>query len=670
MDRNTKYIIGFLLAFFLLTCCCICITAFGAWSFIIDELEIDYNSDHSDSEYVAPTPDPMDMPDPPTEIEENISVLNLSNIQNSVVSEFDVTDAARMFMGITDIPEFYIDEDAPYDVGDEQRFWLIDTDTNVSFETDMTLRYETEHVYFWIENGVVYDEDDLKELVETFENEIYPTNREFFGSEFYPGIDNDPHIFIIFAGGLGRSVGGLFSSSDSIHPVAQDYSNGHETFYINADNQNLSDDYTYGVLSHEFQHMIHWYLDRNETSWLNEGFSELAVLLNEQDPGYFDYYFLQNPDMQLNTWPDDDTTTAHYGSSLLFVTYFYDRMGVDVTKALVAHTDNGLDSIDNLMIELDIVDELTGEVVKADELVLDWAVTNYLLDDAVEDGRYDYYSYEPNGSAPITTEIDECSEMDMSQTVNQYGADYIKIRCGEGQTISFSGNQLVDLLPEKAYSGDYSFWTNQGDESKMTLTRFFDFTEYEGDISFTYNIWYDIEEDYDYLYLVTSPDGEDWEIIETPSGTDDDPSGNNYGWGYNGFSGDGGEWINEKVDLSEYAGQEVYIGFLYLTDAGVNGEGALIDNVYIPEIGYEQDFENGVGDWEADGFVLVSDQIPQSFELALIRLGSETSVERLALSPENTVEFEMEAYERVILVVVGTTRYTHQPAVYNLSVID
>ena len=155
MNRNTKIIIGFLLVFFLLACCCICIGAFGAWGYIIDEFEIDYSSDYPNSEYVAPTPVSMDMPDPPTETEENISVVNYSNIHNSVVSEFDVADAARMFMGITDIPEFYIDEDAPYDVGDEHSFWLIDTDTNVSFETDMTLRYETEHVYFWIENGVV-----------------------------------------------------------------------------------------------------------------------------------------------------------------------------------------------------------------------------------------------------------------------------------------------------------------------------------------------------------------------------------------------------------------------------------------------------------------------------------------------------------------------------------
>ncbi len=47
---------------------------------------------------------------------------------------------------------------------------------------------------------------------------------------------------------------------------------------MNADNTDLADSFTYSVLAHEFQHMIHWYRDRNEESWMNEGFSELACI--------------------------------------------------------------------------------------------------------------------------------------------------------------------------------------------------------------------------------------------------------------------------------------------------------------------------------------------------------------------------------------------------------
>jgi hypothetical protein len=201
----------------------------------------------------------------------------------------------------------------------------------------------------------------------------------------------------------------------------------------------------------------------------------------------------------------------------------------------------------------------------------------------------------------------------------------------------------------------------------MSLIKKFDFTKHSDKLSFTYKIWYDLEKDYDFLYLISSYDGENWNIIETPAGTDEDTAGNNYGWGYNGSSGNEGLWIKESVDVSRFAGAEVYLGFMYLTDAGVNGEGALIDDIYIPETGYYQDFEDGLDDWEADGFVRVSKQIPQSFELALIRLGSQPSVEKLVLSNSNEVEIELKANESIVLVIVGTSRYTHQPAVYNLE---
>ena len=76
-----------------------------------------------------------------------------------------------------------------------------------------------------------------------------------------------------------------------------------------------------------------------------------------------------------------------------------------------------------------------------------------------------------------------------------------------------------------AHSGSFSFWSNKGDESNMTLTREFDFTDVSGPIEFSYSTWYDIEEDWDYLYLEVSEDGQNWTILETPSGTDTNPTG-------------------------------------------------------------------------------------------------------------------------------------------------
>lgn len=69
--------------------------------------------------------------------------------------------------------------------------------------------------------------------------------------------------------------------------------------------------------------MIHWRNDRNETSWLNEGFSGLAVLLNGYPSGSYDRLFARDPDLQLNDWPDDRGLTGlHYGASILFLVYW------------------------------------------------------------------------------------------------------------------------------------------------------------------------------------------------------------------------------------------------------------------------------------------------------------------------------------------------------------
>ena len=53
-------------------------------------------------------------------------------------------------------------------------------------------------------------------------------------------------------------------------------------FVFNADNVDLASEEAYSVLAHEFQHMIHWYTDANESTWMNEGFSVVAELLKEK----------------------------------------------------------------------------------------------------------------------------------------------------------------------------------------------------------------------------------------------------------------------------------------------------------------------------------------------------------------------------------------------------
>ena len=599
----------------------------------------------------------------------------MDTLLNADIPINNPVDIAQRLEGKENLPLTLPVKNLNLQVGTQQSFWVTDTDTAENFQIQATLSAVTDHLYFWIENGVDYSQSALDKLAEDFESNIYPTNREFFGSEWFPGVDEDPHLYVIYARGLGFNLAGYYASIDEYHPDVHEFSNAHETFMLSADNAGLRDGYTFGVLAHEFQHMIHWYRDRNETSWLNEGFSELATLLTgHRDGPTHDYYFADDPDTQLNDWPNDpNATIPHYGNAFLFVTYFMDRFGSEATKALVADELNGLPSVDKVLMDLNITDPDTGKQISADDVFLDWVVTNIIKDEYNVTDRFKYISYPDAPRFYATESFDDCSSINVQRDVHQYAADYIEFDCGDSYTIKFTGQQSVRVLPEDPYSGNYAFWSNKGDHSDMRLTREFDFRDTTGPISFNYHLWYDLEEDYDYVFLEASTNGEDWRIIRTPSSTADNPSGNSYGWGYNGLSGGSGVWFEETVDLSSYAGEVVQLRFEYITDAAVHGEGLLLDTISIPEIGYSSDFESDDGGWTAEGFVRIMNHLPQTYKLALIHMDAVPRVEYLSVPDTNELEILVEnegtGSHPVILVVTGNTRFTRQKANYWIELL-
>jgi immune inhibitor A len=591
----------------------------------------------------------------------------LKALNQTVVPISDPISLASRLQGKPKIPPTLPGPSAPINIGDGQSFWVVNGDTDKNSQVTAKLANATDHLYFWVQDGVRYNLNDVKSLCNTFENKIYPTDRAFFGSEWTPGVDNDPHLYVLFTRGVGSRVAGYFSSTDEYPPAAVSFSNGHEMFVMNADSfPSLTNEYIYSVLAHEFQHMIHWYRDRNEESWMNEGFSELAAFLNGYGIGGFDTQFAANPDLQLNDWPNDKNATApHYGASFLFLDYFLDRFGQKATQTVVGEQKNGLDSIDQVLTDLSITDPATHAPVTADDLFTDWTLTNFIKDKSVGDGRFTYTNYPQAPSVNPTATVSRCPVNDQPGTVNQYGVEYIKITCRGKYTLSFQGSREVSVMPTDAHSGNFAFWSNKGDESDMTLSQTFDFSGQTGSLDMSYWTWYDLEEHYDYVYLEASTDGgTTWQIIKTPSGTNDNISGSNYGWGYNAASSG---WRQEKIDLSKYAGQKVTLRFEYITDAAVNGEGFLLDDVQIPQINYQTDFEKDNGGWDPAGFVRIENRLPQTFRVSLIQEGSPVSVQYLKLNPDETLSLPINLTNDTILVVSGTTRYTRQKANYTFS---
>jgi hypothetical protein len=554
-----------------------------------------------------------------------------------------------------------------YSVGTRRLFHASNVDTDENFDLYAILEYKTDHVYMWVEEGVPFDRDDLVAAADLFEEHTYVTNQTFFGAEWSPGVDNDPHLSILHARGLGSSVAGYYSSANEFVTAVRKDSNEMEMFFISIENVNVGDAFYSGVLAHEFQHMIHWYHDRNEETWLNEGFSELAAYLNGFDVGSLDWAFAREPDLQLNSWPEGPGTAGpNYGAAYLFTSYFLDRFGSDATQALVAHQENSFASVDAVLEE-----QNTGLI--HEDIFGDWVAANLLDDPAIDDGRYGYEDIDP-ATVSIGYEYDRGDyPVSESATVHQYATDYIDLRGSQPLVFRFTGSTQVGLADVAAHSGRYVWWSNRGDDSDMTVTRAFDLSD-ASNATLEFWAWYDIEEDWDYAYLEISVDGgQTWEIITTPSCTTSDPNGNSFGCGYTGRSGGGGSpaWIQEQVDLSAYAGQEVLIRFEYITDDAVNLPGFVLDDVAIPEVGYSSDFEDGDDGWEAAGFMRHANVLSQRWLVQMILFGPETTVQRLELGEDWTGEWVVpldSSTSRAVITISGLASVTTEVASYSYEV--
>ncbi|MCP4542105.1 MAG: hypothetical protein GY832_33695 [Chloroflexi bacterium] len=653
------------------SCCCCCgglnWTEWADWNWDLDELSTAVFETVVPPIYETPMPEvtPVITREPVGDVGTETEEL----LEMAEVPVRDLHDLAIRLRGLPpDTPRTVNPGGSPdYPVGTRRVFHVSNVDTDEQFDVEAILEYKTEHVYMWVEEGSRFDSDDLEDAAELFEEHIYSTARAFFGSEWSPGVDNDPHLSILHAGGLGSTIAGYYSSADEFISAVRDDSNQMEMFYINIENVTVNDSFYNGVLAHEFQHMIHWHNDRNEETWMNEGFSELAMYLNGFDVGGSEWTFAGRPDTQLNSWPEGPGAAgANYGAGYLFTSYFLDRFGSEATQALVAHPENSFASVEAVMDDL-------GTDLTYEDLFADWIVANQLDDPYLSDGRYGYKDINPPSFEIEMTHYESDYPVSESSTVHQHGTDYIELQGERPLVLNFTGSTQIGLVNAVAHSGRYFWWSNRGDDSDMMLTREFDLSDVS-DATLEFWTWYDIEEDWDYAYVeISSDSGNTWEILTTPSGTPTNPNGNSFGWAYTGRSGGGEtpEWIQERVDISSYAGQQVIVRFEYLTDDAVNRPGFVLDDIVISEIGYFSDFEDADNQWESAGFIRHANVLPQRWLVQMILFGSETTVERLELDENQTGEWVIpldSRTDRAILTISGLAPVTTELGAYSYEI--
>jgi len=579
--------------------------------------------------------------------------------------------ALRLKPNLGDVPIVVNATPPSFKVGDTARFWVSNTDTDEHRQITAELRLISTHLYMWVEQGVRLDQRDLEKSAERFDRQTYPTNREFFGSEWTPGVDNDPRLTILHSRGLGKRTAGYYSSADQYSQLINPYSNEREMFYISADSNNARPGSAFydGTLAHEFQHMIHWNNDRNEDSWVNEGMSELASLLNGFDPGGAEIAYSREPDTQLTTWADPgdgEDNSAHYGASYLFMTYFLDRFGEELTKAVVASPENGAAGFDDALAR-------SGRPERFDDIFADWVVANYLdQPDTEPTGRFGYSAIDP--PQPAMVETHRRFPVSASAQVSQYGADYIRLRGNGKLDVVFSGQAtttLVDTQPR----GVHAWWSNRGDDSDATLTRAFDLRRVST-ATLSFSLWYHLEDGWDYAYVMASSDGgKRWQILPGAHTTDKNPVGNAFGVGWTGVSGGGKtpQWVQEQVDLSAFADQEILLRFEYVTDDAVNKPGLMLDDISIPAIGYVDDGERGMAGWEGAGWVLTNNRLAQRWLVQLLEVGRRgIVVQRMDVGGDGkgrlSLQSDLTDLQAAVLIISALAPATTEAATYNYTI--
>jgi hypothetical protein len=451
---------------------------------------------------------------------------------------------------------------------------------------------------------------------------------------------------------------GYTSTVDEFPGTLFPFSNEAEMITVHIDSVEVASPAYYGLISRELQRLIQWYHDPNEERWLKEGLGELSVARNGGEPSGQVQAYLAQPDTSLVNWTGEEID-AHLGAAYLFAAYYHHRFGNRGTKALVAEPLNGTSGINAALTKLD-----TG--VDFEALFADWLVANYVCGTPGSAARHNYAA--PGQAHAALTVVHESYPAAVDQSAHQYGADYILLRSDRDLHVQFSGETATPLLGLAPHGGRGFWWSHRADESLTTLTRSFDLSGVER-ATLTYWTWYDIEEGYDYATVEVSIDGgEQWQVVQTSSGTDVDPHGNNPGWAYTGQS-DG--WVQEAADLSPYAGKQVLVRFAYLTDEAVTETGFLLDDIAIPQIDYTGDAETD-GGWEAAGFIRTNDLVPQRYMVLLIGVGETIAVERLSVGEDQTAEWTVplstEQWREAVLVVSGLAPLTVHPAPYQMTI--
>jgi immune inhibitor A len=340
--------------------------------------------------------------------------------------------------------------------------------------------------------------------------------------------------------------------------------------------------------------------------------------------------------------------------------YLWEQLGEDAIRELSRHPANGMAAI------YAILEGYLPDTSLA-QFTADWAAANY-LDDPDAGPIYHYQNL--NLRRPSLAEkANPNDELDITQELDQFAVDYIDLNDLRGETtITFAGNTNTPIIGAPPRSGEVIWYAPAVNDMNAQLTASFDLRNVDT-ATLKYAVWYDLEDEYDFAYVSISSDGgETWDLL-MPS----HHRSGEYGPAYNDRSVTRSDavngWLKESISLNPYVGHVVLIRFDVLTDSGVTGQGFAIDDISIPELGYETTIDDGIDGWQAEGFVNIGWQLPQQWSVQLIEDGPTPKVTPLPLNELNQGQWIIDVGKGGgVLVIMPQTPFINEPATYWLHV--
>lgn len=508
--------------------------------------------------------------------------------------------------------------------------------------------FDGTNYYFPNPNGCWRPEDvisheQLVYLLSEFDNNMYPTISEVFGEPLPRGDEGKKTWTLIFNirdesyydCDQTSYIAGYFSASESAE-------NNKNIMHIDSYNwedrvgPDAARPFLYeGIFAHEFEHLVHFDIDPDEPSWVDEGLADLSGFLCGY--GHFDghlfNYLAYHPMTSLTFWGGG---LEDYGASYLFQLYLFEKFGgAAFTSALVQEQENGIEGIEKTL-------RAFGYRETFDEIFDNWTVANYVDDTRKAGGIYGYdtleigstdtrgatiewvlsnYWWGPPDEAPFAVP----SNWFFGIEPQPYTAHYFRFNNEDDVLASLDGDDFSGTLP---YSGSYEWYSGADAWAWRSFYQSFDIPA--GGATLNFMTFFEIEDDWDYGYVeVYDQDTGEWYTLDAAGTVDyvahgqDNPNTPNErepttyeaASRWHAFTGYSGGWVPVSMDLSPFAGHSIDVYFTTWQDGAFTLQMMYVDDIAIPEIGFFDDVEAGEDGWTSTGWYVTDGILDNGFGL-------------------------------------------------------